>query len=143
MMLTVLAYTGGVLGVATAIGGIVWGTVALVNSSRDKAQAFAENQVKTCQANHEQGNTALLEQISKIVDNHESDSRLIFSRLNDIDLWRKEINGQLKLYGERTGFLNQILEEQKTHIGTLAGSQQQMALTLATLTQTLKDNQKS
>ena len=143
MLLTVLSYTGGVLGVVSTIGGIVWATVALVNASRDKAQLHAEKQVQTCSSNHAQNNEQLINRLSELATNHQNDSRLIFDRLNDIDLWRKEINGQLKLFGERTHFSNQILEEQKAHIQTLATSQQQMALTLAALVQTLKDNQRS
>ena len=143
MLLTVLAYAGGVLSVVGTIGGIVWGTVALVNASRDKAQLYAERQVQACSNNHAQNNEQVVKRVDEIAQVHQNDSRLIFDRLNDIDLWRKEINGQLKLFGERTAFSNQILEEQKAHIQTLATSQQQMALTLAALVQTLKDNQQS
>ena len=143
MLLTVLAYAGGVLSVVGAIGGIVWGTVALVNASRDKAELHAEKQVQACANNHAENNEQLMSRVSELATNYQNDSRLIFDRLNDIDLWRKEINGQLKLFGERTQFSNQILEEQKAHIQTLATSQQQMALTLAALVQTLKDNQQS
>ena len=127
-----------IVGIVIAVGGVLVGTYKLIGRSRRRSEMFAERQVQVCQVAHTAGNTELATKISEMFT-HQA---LIFPRLNEIDLWRKDINGQLKLFGQQAGFTNQILDEQKNHLQSLAGTTQQMAITLATLTQCLRNLEK-
>jgi hypothetical protein len=126
------------VGIVVAVGGVITGTYALIGRSRKRAEVYAKAQIQVCQSAHTTGNAELTGKINEL----SSQQALIFPRLNDIDLWRKEINGQLKLFGQSAEFQNRILDEQKNHLQSLAGTTQQMAITLATLTQCLRNLEK-
>ena len=75
--------------------------------------------------------------INKHVQGNAETEELINRRLNDVDLWRKEINGQIKRYGLQLEFQNKIAMEQKDVIKEIAHSTTQTSIKLAVIMQHL------
>ena len=61
-------------------------------------------------------------------------------RLNEMEKWRKDMNGQLKLINERQKFTNQILEEQKNSLGLAVQSINTLSTNIAVMNETLKNH---
>ena len=64
---------------------------------------------------------------------------LTYEHLNEIDLWRKEINGQIKMFGMQLEFGNKISDEQKIQLSILTASHQQVAISVGSILQYVKD----
>lgn len=144
------------IGATVTVGGVVFGTVMFVRKSEDKARVDARqytdnllaslDQRRSVEHNHtlerlEQRHNiereAIMTQFNSLLDLSKNDVKLTFCRLNDIDVWRKEINGQLRLLGQQSEFTNKILEGQGKHLEALTTVNQQMSISIAEIKTTL------
>jgi len=131
----VLKIFGALLGLIMGVGTIVVGVVKAIDKSKKEAKDFASATVKAAVEERISHESMIQEEVAALKERREYDQVQILTRLNEIDLWRKDINGQLKLIGAHMQFGNQLLEEQKNATALLATSNQQMSVTLAEIKQ--------
>ncbi len=124
-----------VLGMIISIGGVVFGNIAFIRKNKKEAQAAAKKYsdalLLEMEARYKTEREAIMTQFQAVIDLSKTDVKLIFTRLNDVDLWRKEINGQLKLIGQQSEFTNRILEGHVRHLETIATVTQSLTVSLA------------
>lgn len=111
---------GAALGLILGTGTIVVGVVQAINKGTADAKAFATESIKV-----------IHQDVDALRHSVAADQTTILTRLNEIDLWRKDINGQLKLIGAHMEFGNKLLEAQNNVTTSLAKSNQEMAVALA------------
>ena len=131
-----------VVGMVVAVGGAVFGTVMFVRKAKEEAKKesnqYADLLLLAMETRHNTERQAIMKQFDSLLDLSKNDVKFIFVRLNDVDIWRKEINGQLKLIGQQSEFTNKILEGQGKHLETLATVSQQLVVSVAELKASLE-----
>jgi hypothetical protein len=130
-----------VLGTSAVFGGVVFATVKYINSQIRQAIAGHEDVVvkreQVCAASKDGTIEKLVQAIAEHVKSNASSEELINKRLNEVDLWRKEINGQIKRYGLQLEFQNKIAEEQKDTLKEISHSTNQTSIKIAVIMQHL------
>ena len=126
---------GAMLGLIMGVGTIVVGVVKAIDKSKKEAKDFASATVKAAVEERISHESMIQEEVAALKERREYDQVQILTRLNEIDLWRKDINGQLKVIGAHMAFSNRLLEEQKNAWALLAASNQQMTIALAEIRQ--------
>jgi hypothetical protein len=111
---------GTVLGMLVGAGTVVVGVVQAIGNSKDQAVKIATEAIKV-----------VVGDLDALGTKEEADKVAILTRLNEIDLWRKDINGQLKLIGAHMEFSNTVANEQKNVMASLVASTQQIAVSVA------------
>lgn len=81
-----------------------------------------------------------IEQHNKDIEQIHIEMNTLTERINEMDKWRKEMNGQLKIINERQKFTNQILEEQKNTLVLVSQSLNAMATNVAVMNETVKNH---
>jgi uncharacterized phage infection (PIP) family protein YhgE len=119
-----------VLGLA-GVGSVVVGVVQAINNTLNTAKEYVDKKAESVSSEFRAGDKALMDMLSKLVESSAQDSKLFVARINEIDLWRKEINGQLKLISQAMEFTNKLLDEGQAHVRTLADGQHQINVSLA------------
>ena len=130
-----------IIGTSTVFVTAVFALIKYVNSQVRQAIAAHEevimNREEACSVNKGGQIDRLVEAINKHVQGNVENEQLINRRLNDVDLWRKEINGQIKRYGLQLEFQNKIAMEQKDVIKEIAHTTTQTSIKLAVIMQHL------
>jgi putative protein kinase ArgK-like GTPase of G3E family len=130
-----------IIGTSTVFGAAVFALIKYVNGQIRQAIIAHEEVVmsreETCSANKGGQIDQLVAAITKHVEANADTEELVNRRLNDVDLWRKEINGQIKRYGLQLEFQNKIAMEQKDVIKEIAHTTTQTSIKLAVIMQHL------
>jgi chromosome segregation ATPase len=130
-VITVLDIIEAVVLIIITIGGVIFGTIKLIQSKSSNAKTEAIEQTnKDIEAIKKEHDTELNEIHVEMNE--------ITQRLDELDNWRKDMNGQLKLINERQKFTNQILEEQKNNLVLVTHSLQTVSTNLAVLNESVK-----
>lgn len=123
----------GIVLIIIAIGGVIFGTIKLIQSKSSNAKSEALEQTNKD-----------IESVRKIHDVElkeiHTEMNEITQRLDELDNWRKDMNGQLKLINERQKFTNQILEEQKNNLVLVTHSLHTVSTNLAVLNESVKSS---
>ena len=101
--------------VIITIGGVIYGTIKIIqsksNSAKQEAIDLTNKDIVAIKKEHEDDLNEIHIEMNELNQ-----------RLDELDNWRKDMNGQLKLINERQKFTNQILEEQKNSLVLVAQS---------------------
>jgi hypothetical protein len=131
-----------IIGACSVVGAAVFGVMKFVaghvNGEIDKYDELARKREELRDGTL----NSLMESLKNHFENQNGQEKLIFGHLNEIDLWRKEINGQIKMFGIQLEFANKISESQKDQIIVLVASHQQTAISVARILEHLESKQK-
>jgi len=127
---------GTVITMMVGIGAIIRGIVSYVGTVKTETVGMFQNNCDRDTKTRDDHHAALIAQITILVQQVNTDKTLVFEHLNEIDLWRRDINGQIKLSAQNIGFMNKNLDETKEALQHLAQAQQEMAVAMAKMSAT-------
>lgn len=131
--LAVLDIIQAIVLIIITVGGVIFGTIKLIQSKSSNAKSEAIEQTNKDIESVRKDHDVELKEIH--VEMNE-----ITQRLDELDNWRKDMNGQLKLINERQKFTNQILEEQKNNLVLVTHSLHTVSTNLAVLNESVKSS---
>lgn len=115
-------------------GGIIYGTIKLIQSksksAKDEAIIQSNKDIEFIRKSHDQEIKEIHVELNTVTE-----------RLDEVDKWRKDMNGQLKLMNERQKFTNQILEEQKNNLVLVTQTLNSLSTDVAVVSQFVKKNE--
>lgn len=112
---TILELIGIILSIIIAVGGSVYGFMIFVSSSTNDVKSYADSEI---------------DKLRKIMVENDKD---VTRRLDATDLWKKEMNGQLKTMNAKHETTNNLIIEQKEHLLKISDSISSITTTLAVL----------
>jgi len=110
-----------ILFIIMTIGAIIYGVIKLIQEKSKEAKTDASEE---------------LIELKK-----EQDGKMLHlsERLDELDGWRKDMNGQLKLMNERQQFTNMILTDQKSQLTLVTDAMNSVAKSLAVLGESVRN----
>lgn len=112
-----------ILFIIMTLGAIIYGVIKLIQEKSKEAKTDAS--------------------IELVELKKEQDEKMMnFSkRLDELDGWRKDMNGQLKLMNERQQFTNSILTDQKSQLSLVTDAMNSVAKSLAVMGESVRNLQ--
>lgn len=112
---------GIILTLVLGIGSIIWGTVSLIikNSTVAKEEAISE--------------------LKKVKDDHEYKLKKMDLQIDELDKWRKEMNGHLKLLNTKYEITNSLIVEQKESLKSITSSISFIKTSLAVINESMSN----
>lgn len=107
------------------IGAIIWGTIKIIQTSSNSAKRDA------------------IDEVIKIKKDYDSKFYNLDERVTELDRWRKEMNGQLKLINANLATTNSILIEQKEQLQLMVTSLNSVTVTMAVIGESIKNIKQS
>ncbi|GEM_PF-3180074 len=128
-----------ILGGISLVGGIVFGFVTYINRQvKNGVDDFSKLTAERATVKDD-SISRLIQALENHIKEYSEMKGLTYEHLNEIDLWRKEINGQIKMFGMQLEFGNKISDEQKIQLSILTASHQQVAISVGSILQYVKD----
>ncbi|MFH0989822.1 MAG: hypothetical protein V1799_07390 [bacterium] len=138
MQYEALKIAGILVTIFLGVGSVIVGIVKSINGSKEESKKFAAEEITKESDERCLNDKSLQTAIERLATLHASDKVVVMERLAELDLWRKEINGSLKVISTHMEYSNKILSEQKVMVSALAVSQQQLAISIAEIRSVLR-----
>ena len=110
-----------ILFIIMTLGAIIYGVIKLIQEKSKEAKTDASEELIELKK----------EQDEKMVN--------FCKRLDELDGWRKDMNGQLKLMNERQQFTNLILTDQKSQLSLVTDAMNSVAKSLAVMGESVRN----
>lgn len=110
-----------ILFIIMTLGAIIYGVIKLIQEKSKEAKTDASEELIELKK----------EQDEKMVN--------FSKRLDELDGWRKDMNGQLKLMNERQQFTNLILTDQKSQLSLVTDAMNSVAKSLAVMGESVRN----
>lgn len=110
-----------ILFIIMTLGAIIYGVIKLIQEKSKEAKTDASEELIELKK----------EQDAKMVN--------FSKRLDELDGWRKDMNGQLKLMNERQQFTNSILTDQKSQLSLVTDAMNSVAKSLAVMGESVRN----
>lgn len=115
-----------IIGGVAVVVGAVWGIFSFIKSSEVTIKKEVDSELEKVYLDRE-----------SCQESQQSEFIKVTNRLNELDIWRKEMNGNLKLIGEKQGNTNMILSEQKMQLTSITEAMHEVSKQIALFGQTI------
>ena len=110
-----------ILFIILSIGGIIYGVIKVIQEKSKEAKTDAS------------------EELIELKKEQDEKMTHLSKRLDELDGWRKDMNGQLKLMNERQQFTNLILTDQKSQLTLVTDALNSVAKSLAVMGESVRN----
>lgn len=130
----IILYT---IGAIVTVGGVVAGFIYKINKAREDSIKESKEKLEETEKYINEDIKDLENKFTDFVKSTYLSAEYVNKRLLDLDLWRKEINGQIKLVGSELQHTNKLIEVQSEQLKTLTTSNNSLVTSIAVIAEVI------